>query len=96
MKRPDPLHPTPSWLRPLLSVLIGLALAGLIMQVSGYNVRDAYAALWTGATGLEAGPALRPGQVALGPVVSVLGLKGGAAPSRPQPAPGGPPDRPAR
>jgi formate dehydrogenase/NADH-quinone oxidoreductase subunit F len=36
------------------------------------------------------------GQVALGLVVSVLGLKGGAAPSRPQPAPGGPPDRPAR
>ncbi len=51
----------------MLSVLVGLALAGVIMQVSGYTVRDAYAALWTGATGLEAGPA-HTGQVALGSV----------------------------
>jgi len=57
-----------SWARPLLSVLIGLALAGIIMAVSGYVVRDAYAALWTGATGLEGGPAQRAGQIALGPL----------------------------
>lgn len=55
-------------MRPLLSVLIGLTLAGVIMQLSGYNVREAYAALWTGATGLEGGPAQRIGQVALGPL----------------------------
>jgi ABC-type uncharacterized transport system permease subunit len=57
-----------SWARPLFSVLIGLALAGIIMAISGYAVRDAYSALWTGATGLEGGPAVRPGQVALGPL----------------------------
>jgi simple sugar transport system permease protein len=49
----------------VLSVLLGLALAGVIMKVSGYAVQDAYGALWTGATGLETGPA-RAGQVALG------------------------------
>jgi general nucleoside transport system permease protein len=57
-----------SWARPVLSVLVGLALAGIIMAASGYAVRDAYAALWTGATGLEGGPAQRAGQIALGPL----------------------------
>ncbi len=56
-----------NWARPLLSVLVGLALAGVIMQASGYGVRDAYTALWTGATGVEAGPALRAGEIAIGP-----------------------------
>ena len=53
---------------PLLSVVIGLALAALIVQVSGYGVRDAYTALWTGATGLEGGPAQRANQIPLGPL----------------------------
>lgn len=44
--------------RPLFSVGIGLLLAGIVMQASGYDVRAAYAALWTGATGLRAGPAV--------------------------------------
>ncbi|HZT42761.1 MAG TPA: ABC transporter permease [Chthonomonadaceae bacterium] len=40
-------------LRPLLSVLAGLLLAGILIQASGYNVPAAYSALWTGATGLR-------------------------------------------
>lgn len=46
-----------SVLRPVLSVLAGLLLAGLLIQVSGYDVSAAYSALWTGATGLRAGVA---------------------------------------
>jgi len=54
--------------RPLLSIVVGLSLAAVIVQVSGSAVRDAYMALWTGATGLGGGPAARAGQWALGPI----------------------------
>lgn len=53
--------------RPLLSAPIGLALAALIIAASGYSVGDACAALWTGATGLEGGPAQAANQIGLGP-----------------------------
>lgn len=53
-------------LRPLLGVVAGLLLAGLVVRASGYPALSAFAALWSGATGLEAGPALGPTQVALG------------------------------
>ncbi len=56
------------WVRPLVSILVGLALAGIIMWLSGYSVRDAYSALWTGATGLEAGRAQSANQLGLGPL----------------------------
>ena len=54
------------WARPLISVLAGLLLAAVLMQVSGYNVRAAYGALWSGATGLESGRAHGTNQLALG------------------------------
>ncbi|HLV80634.1 MAG TPA: ABC transporter permease [Chthonomonadaceae bacterium] len=44
-------------LRPLLSVLAGLLLAAILVQASGYNAPAAFAALWTGATGLRGGAA---------------------------------------
>src|SRR5579871_3793349 len=53
-------------LRPLLSVLVGLALAALLMQLSGYHAGTAYGAMWTGGTGLEAGPARNSNDLALG------------------------------
>ena len=54
------------WARPLLSILVGLLLAAILMQVSGYDVRAAYGALWSGATGLESGHAHGTNQLALG------------------------------
>lgn len=41
----------------LLSILAGLLVAGIIMQVSGYNPWQAFTALWQGATGLHTGAA---------------------------------------
>jgi simple sugar transport system permease protein len=55
-----------SLFRPLLSVFIGLIIAGIIMQVSGYDARAAYSALWSGATGLQSGHARTPHDVPLG------------------------------
>ena len=43
-------------LRPVLSVLVGLILAAALMKFSGYSPVEAFGALWTGATGLTAGP----------------------------------------
>ena len=43
-------------LRPLLSVLVGLILAAALMAASGFAPGEAFSALWTGATGLAAGP----------------------------------------
>ena len=44
-------------LRPVLSVAVGLILAAALMALSGYSPGEAFSALWTGATGLAAGPA---------------------------------------
>ena len=54
------------WARPLLSILAGLILAAFLMQLSGYDVRAAYGALWSGATGLESGHARGTSQIAIG------------------------------
>ncbi len=54
------------WARPLLSIVAGLALAAILMRLSGYDVRAAYGALWSGATGLEAGHARGGSQFGLG------------------------------
>lgn len=43
-------------LRPVLSVAVGLILAALLMALSGFSPGEAFSALWTGATGLAAGP----------------------------------------
>ncbi len=55
-----------SFLRPLLSILIGLVLAGIIMWASGYDVHAAYSALWSGATGLSSGPPRSANDLRLG------------------------------
>ena len=52
-------------LRPLWAILCGLTIAALVMQLSGYNVREAYGALFTGATGIEQGAARGTNQIAL-------------------------------
>ena len=49
----------------LLSILAGLLVAGIIMQVSGYNPWQAFSALWQGATGLHTGTAA-PNDLSLG------------------------------
>lgn len=56
------------WSRGLVSIVIGLALAALLVQLAGYNVAEAYTALWTGATGLESGPARYSNQLGFGPL----------------------------
>ena len=53
-------------LRPLLSIVAGLLLAAIVMQVSGYNALRAYASLWSGATGLQGGSATGPNTIPLG------------------------------
>ena len=52
--------------RSLLSVTFGLVAAGILIQLSGYNALAAYGALWTGATGLQAGPAMGPADITIG------------------------------
>lgn len=42
-------------LRPILSIVVGLLLAGILMALSHYSPQQAFSALWTGATGLAAG-----------------------------------------
>jgi len=54
------------WVRPLASILVGLLVAALLMMLSGYDVRGAYGALWSGATGLASGAARGSNQVGLG------------------------------
>ena len=60
-------------LRSLLSAAMGLLLAGIVMQGSGYNPAEAFRALWTGASGLHPAPSqgaddlsLHLGSLALG------------------------------
>lgn len=43
-------------LRPVLSVVVGLLVAAVLMKATGYSPVAAFSALWTGATGLAAGP----------------------------------------
>ena len=62
------------WARPLVSILAGLILAAILMQLSGYDVRAAYGALWSGATGLESGHARGTSQIALGPLNAHVNL----------------------
>ncbi len=57
-------HPTP--VKAILSIVVGLLLAALVMQVCGYSPGAAFTALFSGATGLASGPAVSPGDVALG------------------------------
>jgi ABC-type uncharacterized transport system permease subunit len=52
--------------RSLLSIAVGLVLAGILMQASGYNALGAFSALWIGATGLQAGPAALPSDIVFG------------------------------
>ena len=53
-------------LRPLAGIAVGLVLAGMIMACSGYHPAEAFAAMWTGATGLEAGPPSSDTMIRLG------------------------------
>jgi ABC-type uncharacterized transport system permease subunit len=53
-------------LRPVLSVAVGLILAAALMALSGYSPGEAFSALWTGATGLAAGPARGTHDLAFG------------------------------
>src|SRR2546430_17553371 len=52
--------------RALLSIIAGLLIAGILMQVSGYDPRAAYSALATGATGLQSGKAVGPNNLSFG------------------------------
>lgn len=53
------------FVRALGSVLVGLLLVAVIMQLTGYDPRAAYSALWAGATGLQAGKATSPNDLPL-------------------------------
>jgi len=50
----------------LISIAAGLVVACVLIQLSGYSAPFALSALWSGATGLQAGPATGPTDVALG------------------------------
>jgi simple sugar transport system permease protein len=52
--------------RSLLSIITGLFLVGIVMQISGYDSRAAFGALWGGATGVLSGPASKPDDLAFG------------------------------
>jgi simple sugar transport system permease protein len=52
--------------RSLLSIAVALIVAGFLIQASGYNALAAYGALWTGATGLQSGPANGPADITIG------------------------------
>lgn len=43
-------------MRPLFGIAAGLAIAAIVMLTSGFHPVTAYGALWSGATGLVAGP----------------------------------------
>ncbi len=53
-------------LRPFLSIAAGLIVAAALMAASGYRPGEAFSALWTGATGLAAGPPSGAQEIALG------------------------------
>ena len=52
--------------RSLVSIGAGLLIACVLIQVSGYSAPAALGALWTGATGLQGGPASGPTDIAFG------------------------------
>lgn len=52
--------------RALFSIVIGLLVAATVMRFSGYNPLNALSALWTGATGIQSGPAVGPNDIPLG------------------------------
>ena len=52
--------------RSLYCVLIGLFIAGVVLQLSGYNPTEAFSALWSGATGLKPGLPKGSNDIALG------------------------------
>lgn len=52
--------------RSLLSIAVGLLIASLLIQASGFSALAAFSALWTGATGLQSGPAVGPTDITLG------------------------------
>ena len=52
--------------RSLLSVGIGLILAALLIQLSGFNAGEAFSTAWIGGTGLQSGPPSSPTDFALG------------------------------
>lgn len=58
------------FLRSLASVIVGLALAAVLMQASGYDARAAYSALASGATGLQSGLAANPNDLSLGVIAA--------------------------
>ena len=53
-------------LRPVMSVAVGLILAAAMMALSGFSPGEAFSALWTGATGLAAGPPMGTHDIAFG------------------------------
>ncbi len=52
--------------RSLLSIAAGLVIACVLIQASGFSAIAALSALWTGATGLQSGPALGPTDITIG------------------------------
>ena len=54
-------------LRPLTSILAGILVVGVLMQLSGYPVWEAYGALGSGATGLQWGKVVSSHDIPLGP-----------------------------
>ncbi|HLI47557.1 MAG TPA: ABC transporter permease [Chthonomonas sp.] len=58
----------PGFLHSLTSIAAALLVAALLLGLSGYNVAMAFGTLWSGATGLIAGPAQGSQQVPLGPM----------------------------
>lgn len=52
--------------RALASIVVGLFVAALFMQATGYNAREAFSALANGATGLQWGPASSHDEIQIG------------------------------
>ena len=52
--------------RALVSIAAGLLVAGVLIQISGYNALEAFSSLWSGATGLQGGPVQGPSDIAVG------------------------------
>ena len=52
--------------RSLISIAVGLFIAGLLIQLSGFSAVQAFSALWSGATGLQAGRAMGPSDITIG------------------------------
>src|SRR5262245_12477876 len=52
--------------RALFSIVVGMLVAATVMRLSGYDPLAALSALWTGATGLQTGPANGTNEIAIG------------------------------